>query len=106
MNWIITASAAIVLVSASPWCTSPTGSSAQEQPAKVELKKLLADLKSPDDHTKLQAMMALTEWGPKAQLAIPDLIAGLQSKNEDFRLREARAFYKMTPAPVFRNCLI
>jgi HEAT repeat protein len=71
--------------------TLPNSAQAGEpkQPAKVELKVLLADLKSKDEQTKLNAIMNLADWGPKADAAIPGLVEALQSKNEDFRLNAA-----------------
>src|SRR5205814_6104034 len=60
----------------------------QKQPPKVQLDQLLKNLKSTDEQTKLDAMMQLADWGPQAAPATPDLVAALQSTNEDFRSEE------------------
>jgi HEAT repeat protein len=67
---------------------------------KADLQKVLANLKSKDDNVKLDAMMQIVDFGPKAEAAVPDLIAALQSSNEDFRLNSAIALGRIGKAAV------
>jgi len=66
--------------------------------AKAELKQLLTNVKSSDDTTVVQALMGLADFGPQAEPAIADLIASVQSKNEDRRLNAAIVLGKIGKA--------
>jgi HEAT repeat protein len=63
-------------------------------------EKVLADLlqavKQKDNaDARLQAIVALANFGPKAEPALPDLLGALQDKNEDLRLNAAITLAKI-----------
>jgi HEAT repeat protein len=83
--------------------TSPTQAQPEvkkaDDPEKV-LADALKNAKQKDNvELRVQAMMALADFGPKAEPALPDLLDALQSKNEDLRLNAAITLGKIgTPA--------
>src|SRR2546426_3331 len=93
-------SALVVVSGICSYCSPVTPQTGDPKQPKVELKQLLSDLKSKDEHVKVNALMALADFGPKAEPAIPDLIAALQANNEDFRLNSAIALGKIGKAAV------
>src|SRR5437773_1067017 len=66
----------------------------------IDMKSLLADLRSQDPRTKLGAMKAAAEWGPRAEAAVPDLVAAQQDRSETTRLYAALALGKIGKASV------
>jgi HEAT repeat protein len=54
-----------------------------------KLEALLQSLRTDDDTARLKTLMALADFGPKAEPAIPQLISALESKSEDLRLNAA-----------------
>src|SRR5262245_49226804 len=65
-----------------------------------KLKEHLAALSHSDMNVRLKAVMALAELGPKAEPAVPGLIAAMQVNNEDLRLNAAIALGKIGKAAV------
>jgi HEAT repeat protein len=67
----------------------PTDPKKPDDPEKI-LERLLKTVKQKDDvGARIQAIMDLADFGPKAEPALADLIDALQTKNEDMRLNAA-----------------
>jgi HEAT repeat protein len=82
------------------WLSSPIVAQ-EKQPAKATVAQLLKDLKQTGDvDTRVQAAVALADYGPAAEPAVPALVAALGSKNEDLRLNAAIALGKIGKASV------
>src|SRR5260370_5995098 len=66
-----------------------------DDPEKV-LAGLLKTVKQKDNlDARIQAIMDLADFGPKAAPALPDLLEALQTKNEDLRLNASIALVKI-----------
>src|SRR5439155_8813668 len=77
--------------------------SAQDKPPvpKATVAMLLKDLKqTKDEETRVQAAVALADYGPQAEPALSALVSALSSKNEDLRLNAAIALGKIGKAAV------
>src|SRR5207248_719864 len=61
----------------------------------AKLQALLKDLDATDSSARYKTIMALAEFGPKAEPAIPALVKSLESKNEDLRLAAALTLGKI-----------
>src|SRR5262245_59803744 len=62
---------------------------------KEKLEALLKDLKSKDVETRYEAIMALAEFGPDANAAVPELVRALQEPSEDLRVAAALTLGKI-----------
>ena len=71
-----------------------------DDPEKV-LADLLRAVKNKDDaNARIEAMVGLQEFGPKAEAAVPDLLDALETKNEDLRINAAITLGKIGKAAV------
>lgn len=61
----------------------------------TEVDSLIGQLKAADNATKLKALTALTELGPRAKEAVPHLAPLLEVKDENIRLNTALALSKI-----------
>lgn len=84
-------------------------SSVQAQPAaepkekidpQEQLAGLLKELSSAEGNERVQAIVALADFGPKAKDAVPDLIKALKENDEDVRLNAAITLGKIGKAAV------
>lgn len=65
-----------------------------------KLDKLINELGSKDENTRIAAVTALQDLGPKAAAAAPALAVALADKNEDVRFNAALALGKIGKAAV------
>lgn len=90
---------AVIFVSVFALGVSPTAGHAQKLDPKdpeQTLTELLKAAKQKDNvESRVQAIMGLADFGPKAGPALPDLLDALQTKNEDLRLNAAITLSKI-----------
>ena len=84
---------------------SPSAAQKFEEKKPDDPEKVLAGhlkaLKDKDNiDARINAMVALQDFGPKAEAALPDLLECLETKNEDLRLNAAITLGKIGKAAV------
>ena len=95
-NLVLFLTSAIMLgLAASPGEAQKIEPKKVDDPEKV-LAGLLKTVKQKDNiDARIQAMMDLADFGPKAAPALPDLLEALQTKNEDLRLNASIVLVKI-----------
>src|SRR5262249_23522769 len=95
---VIPMRAALFLIAFCPGLCGLTGE--KQAPEKPPLPRLLKDMHSKDGDVRLQAVIALADFGPAAKAAVPELVEALRAKDEDLRLNAAVTLGKIGAAAV------